>query len=237
MYAPIVQTLEALYPPSDSLMITLNAQVWIIQAIPGAFIAIWLFRQYSYTTVLTLSVLLQVCGGWLRSYAIVTGSFLPIFVGTSVLSFSNSILCASQNIVINKWFPVNEYGLASSLLVATNIVMVFGFGTAALVFEKDGNTIETLNRLIWNSNVFITVVFMFYLVTFKSKPEIPPSRVAMQEHSAQHLMHENDEMWGNRNFRFINLVAFEFVLFAISFTASALLFNLSKFFFRMRQPL
>lgn len=81
--------------------------------------------------------------------------------------------------VINKWFPVREYGFASSLIVATFITMVVGFGASGLAFSRPGqDTKETLNSLIWNSNVFISFVFVFFMLTFKAKPDVPPSRVA-----------------------------------------------------------
>jgi hypothetical protein len=62
--------------------------------------------------VLTIAATLQIAGGWIRSYAILTDSFWPILLGTTILSCSMTMLMCSQMFIINKWFPVEEFGRA-----------------------------------------------------------------------------------------------------------------------------
>jgi hypothetical protein len=88
----------------------------------------------------------------------------------------------SQNLIINKWFPANEYGLASALVSATSVTMVFGFMVSGFFFSNpERNTIDSLNGLIWFSNVIVTAIFLLFQLTFKYSPDRPPSKVATEE--------------------------------------------------------
>lgn len=112
MYIPIIQLVQAAYMQPSPFLTSMNVIVWRLQAVPMNFLCIWMFKNFNYRYVLTLSMLCQVIGGWVRSYAVVTGTFWPILAGTTILSCSMTITWSSQMFIINKWFPKNEYGLA-----------------------------------------------------------------------------------------------------------------------------
>ena len=112
MYIPIIQSVQAAYLQPSPFLTSMNVLVWRIQAVPMNFVSIWLYKHYSVRYVLTIAATLQIAGGWIRSYAILTDSFWPILLGTTVLSCSMTMLMCSQMFIINKWFPVEEFGRA-----------------------------------------------------------------------------------------------------------------------------
>ena len=117
------------------------------------------------------------------------------------MSLSAEILWQSQSLIINKWFPVNEYALATSLVMVTSVVMLIGFTVTGVVFTRKGeDTIGNLNDLIWYSNIVVTFIFMFFMTTFRETPDIPPSRVATHEPPKQDLTVSFSELHANRNF-------------------------------------
>jgi hypothetical protein len=146
------------------------------------FVAIWLYKHFSYTSVLTLAACLQVFGAWFRSAAVLTGSFWPILAGTTVMSLSAEILWQSQSLIINKWFPVNEYALATSLVLVTSATMLVGFAVTGVVFtHRDNNTIDNFNDMVWYSNIVVSFIFVYFMTTFRDAPDVPPSKVATHE--------------------------------------------------------
>jgi MFS family permease len=109
------------------------------------FVSIWLFKHYSYTSLLTLSAFLQLFGGWLRSFAFVNDRFWPLLAGTSILSLSSELIWQSQNFLINKWFPVKEYAFATGLMMASNFAKLIGFATTGIFFADPAR--ETIHNL------------------------------------------------------------------------------------------
>lgn len=98
------------------------------------------------------------------------------------MSLSSTILMQSQNIVINKWFPTNEYGMASGLIATTPLATVCGMAASGLYFIKNkDNAIGSLNDLIFHANIAASVIFILFLVSFRDKPVQSPSAVAQQE--------------------------------------------------------
>jgi predicted MFS family arabinose efflux permease len=168
------------------------------------FVSMWLFNNMKYTTVLTIGTLLQICGGWIRSASYITMDFWPILIGTVLQSLSASMYWQSQNLIINKWFPQNEYGRASTLVMGTSIVMVAGFITSGRLFrEADVDTKAVLNDLIWHCNIVLTAIFVFFHCAFKYAPNIPPSRVATEKPEKRNLSESFRELRSNRNFQLI----------------------------------
>lgn len=127
--------MQRAYRHTNTFPTSMMELTWKIQAIPMNYIAIYLYRWFSVRACMRIAACLQLGGAWIRSYAIVTGTFWPILAGTIVLSCSAEILWQSQNMIINKWFPVNEYGLASALVQATSVMMLVGFSVSGLVFS------------------------------------------------------------------------------------------------------
>jgi hypothetical protein len=84
-----------------------------------------------------MATIFQFVGAWIRSLTYVTGTFAPILVGTCIMSLSGSALLQVQNIIINKWFPVSEYGLASGIIGASTIATVFGLAATGIYFSSN----------------------------------------------------------------------------------------------------
>ena len=164
------------------------------------FVSVWLFNRFNYVKVLRLGSLLQICGAWIRCFAMVNGKFWPILLGTVIQSLSASMYWQSQNLVANRWFPSSEYGLITSLWMATTMTMAVGFVLVGNIFSKpDVDTKWALNDLIFHSNFVLTGLFLFFNLTIKSSPEIPPSKVAGIKQPRGKLTEAFGELRQNKN--------------------------------------
>lgn len=86
--------------------------------------------------------------------------------------------------------------------MATSVVMVLGFGLSGIFFSgPEQDTINSLNNLIWFSNVLITVIFLLFQLTFKYSPDKPPSKVATEEPPKRKLFESFKELRLNKNFQ------------------------------------
>jgi hypothetical protein len=82
--------------------------------------------------------------------------------------------------------------------------MVLGFVVTGLVFSDP--TVDTkagLNSIIWYSNVAISVIFVFVVLTLREKPTHPPTAVSAHEPPKQNILALFAELKSNRNFWFI----------------------------------
>lgn len=181
--------------------------VWTLQAIPMSFAAIWLYNNYSYSNVLRIASLLQFVGAWFRSVAILTGTFWPILAGTTIQSLSSPLHWQSQNLFINKWMPVNEYGKTSAIYTGAQISLTIGFAIAGLSFSGPEVDVKSrLNSLILVCNFVVSAIFVFFWTTFKHAPDVPPSKVATHDPPQRHLSESFHELSTNRNFQLLSLV-------------------------------
>jgi len=75
------------------------------------------------------------------------------------------------------------------------------------VFGDPGVDVKTaFNWFIFYQNCFGAFLFVFFMLTFKHEPDVPPSKVATQEPPKRHLSEAFDELRINQNFRLIALV-------------------------------
>lgn len=103
--------------------------------------------------------------------------------------------------IINRWFPVNEYGLATSLVIGSTVFMVAGFYVTGSVFSgSDVDTVTSLNTLIYHCNFVVSAIFLFFMFFFKDHPDTPPSKVATETPPERHVVDAFKELRHNRNF-------------------------------------
>lgn len=106
--------------------------------------------------------------------------------------------------IINKWFPTNEYAFASSLFSSTKIIGVFGFAIAGLVFSDPTNdTAKNLNMVILKSNYVMTFIFLLFQFTFRESPALPPTKVATETPPKRDFIISFKELGNNRNFQIV----------------------------------
>jgi sugar phosphate permease len=105
--------------------------------------------------------------------------FWPILLGTSIQSFSQTFLLTSQNLVINQWFPIDEVGAAGSVVtMAIPLGSVAGMAITGYLFDDKTDIKAQIKSLFFYANILVTLIFMTFVLTFKDKPDHPPSAAA-----------------------------------------------------------
>ena len=169
-------------------------------------VSIYCYNNYPYSTVLIVGATIQIIGAWVRSFAIVNGEFWPILAGTSIQALSTTIFWQCQNLLINKWMPVSEYGRASALITGSYFFICVGFVLSATAFSNPNVDVKsTLNNIIFYCNIFLTVLYVFFMLTFKHQPDVPPSKIATQEPPKRNISESFAQLKTNKNFLYLLL--------------------------------
>lgn len=128
----------------------------------------------------------MVLGGWVRQLTTFNGDkFWPILAGSSIVSLSGPIFLSAQNILCNRWFGDDERGIATAITgLAIPLGSIMAFLQTGIVFTGivDGDTEDTIhatNKLLWQQNIFITLMSIGFCLVIRDKPNSPPSVVAM----------------------------------------------------------
>ena len=112
----------------------------------------------------------------------------------------------SQSIFANKWMPSNEYARTSATYTGAYFFLCVGFLLSGIVFSGPEVDVKAaLNTLIFRSNIVVTLIYAFFMLAFKHKPAVPPSRVATHDVPKRHLSESFHELRTNKNFLFILL--------------------------------
>jgi hypothetical protein len=141
-----------------------------------------------YSTVIRISCAVMLSGCWFRSLCQVTGTFWPVLFGSTWLSFAQPFYLSAVGLFVTKWFPKNETAIATTIcglaLPCGNLV---AFTMTGLAFSGDNMStkdyplvINSLNSLLLQENILVTIVCSAFAILVKSEPNHPPSLAAMQ---------------------------------------------------------
>ena len=96
---------------------------------------------------------------------------------------------------------MNEIGFSSAIIgVSVPVGSLLGMAITGLVFQNSQDVKATLNDLMLYANIALTFVFVLFLVTFKEKPDSPPSEIALQAPPIRDFFGSLNELRENKNF-------------------------------------
>jgi hypothetical protein len=183
------------------------SMVFSLMTILMTFHAIKLYQVYEFKTVLQIAAACLLAGSWVRSFAPVVDSFWPIVLGQTIASVGHVMTQQAQNILVNRWFGDKERALAVAISVAgLPFGSLIGLVSTGLSFANASNPKGQLNELIFGQNVAITCLFCLFCITFKSRPDYPPSAVALKESVQGNFVSEAHKLLANKNFVLIAII-------------------------------
>jgi hypothetical protein len=99
------------------------------------FVSAKMYTDMRISTVLRIGAVILTAGTWIRYLAVVTSTFWPVLVGTTVLSMSAPIILSSVTPVCNKWFGDKERSSVTAILgLAGPVGAILGLACGGLFF-------------------------------------------------------------------------------------------------------
>ena len=151
------------------------------------FFANWFFTNWKLNYVLYLAAFLQLAGGWIRTISFFgdPGNFWLLFLGTFVFFVANPFILNSISVIANTWFADNERARATAIAaLMTPVGCLCGLGMTGVIargMDKDSPIVcmERLQSMVYIQNITLTLFCALVFIFFKSKPEHPPSHLAL----------------------------------------------------------
>ncbi|XP_025261827.1 feline leukemia virus subgroup C receptor-related protein 2-like [Camponotus floridanus] len=118
-------------------------------------------------------------GSWIKIFSIHTDNFYIVFIGQSIVGFSQTLVLPIPGRLAAQWFPSNELSTATCLGIFGNQMGVaLGFLLPPIIVKNHENLDDTgndLSRLCWTLVIITTTVFLLVLILFQEEPKLPPS--------------------------------------------------------------
>lgn len=103
--------------------------------IPMTFMTMWMYQKMPSNYVIRIGCVNFIIGAWVRMIAS-DGSFWPILLGQTIMSFSYPIFNAAISLICNKWFPDKERTLVTAICgLSIPSGNIFAFTMSGLIFQ------------------------------------------------------------------------------------------------------
>jgi MFS family permease len=152
--------------------IDLMSTMYMIVYIPFAGASSWLIKRFSFRTCIVISAFLNSLGSILRWIAGKPNIYAILLVGQMVSAVAQALFLALPAELSAMWFPSNERGLATAIVVSGN-----QFGVAlGLLFSPlaitDNNSFDTYMAEV---AIACSAIFLAIFLFLPSAPPTPPN--------------------------------------------------------------
>ena len=114
-FSAIAQEVADIYGHKSTFMVNGCALAFSVLTIPMTVVAIWAFQSFSTTSVMKVTVVLQLAGSLFRMVTFINGEFWPVFVGTCFVAAARPVFLGSPAMIANRWFADNERARAQAI--------------------------------------------------------------------------------------------------------------------------